>query len=235
MNNNYKNYVIIVGGGSGSRMGSSIPKQFMILNGLPILMHTIKAFQQADLELKILLVLNEKNSTIWHQLCTDYDFNIPYTLINGGSTRFGSVKNALDYLRKAEANLEEACIAVHDGVRPLISKQTINKAFVVARVKGAVCTALPSKDSVRLLSDEVGTSSSLDRGKVYLVQTPQVFKAPILLKAYEQANGERFNDDASVVEYSGHPIHLIPGDARNIKITFKEDMVIAEAYLNYPL
>ncbi len=219
-----KHYAIIVAGGSGTRMQSVVPKQFLLLNGLPVLMHTIQAFVQSSLNPSIILVLPAGYHTYWQQLCNTYAFTAPHFLVPGGETRFHSVKNGLDKIT------DDALVAVHDAVRPLTSVQIIETSYRHAQKYGNAVTAVKSRDSVRQLVN--GRSVSLRRDEIYLIQTPQTFRAGMLKKAYEQPFDEKFTDDASVVEQYGVEIHLTPGDHQNIKITFPEDIAIAELLLN---
>lgn len=220
-----KNYVIIVAGGSGSRMQSAVPKQFLSLNGLPVLMHTVLAFQQSQSKPNIVLVLPADYHDYWKQLCHTHNFNITHTLVTGGATRFHSVKNGLDTIID-----DNAVIAVHDAVRPLTSAIIIDAAYRTATNKGNAVLAVKSRDSIRQLKK--GVSVALLRDEIYLVQTPQTFQSAQLKKAYEQPYTDKFTDDASVVEEMGITIHLIEGDHQNIKITFPEDIAIAELILS---
>jgi 2-C-methyl-D-erythritol 4-phosphate cytidylyltransferase len=213
-----------VGAGSGSRMQSDIPKQFMLLNGKPILMHTIEAFYNSDFKPEVILVLNVDFHTYWEQLCEKYHFSIPHTLIKGGLQRFHSVKNAIKAIKG------KSVIAIHDAVRPLASNELICRSFREAEKIGNAVVAIKSKDSVR---QKKGNSSlSLNRDEIYLVQTPQTFQFELLNKAYKQEYRNEFTDDASVVERIGVTINLIEGESKNLKITFPEDLVLAEFYLS---
>lgn len=220
-----KFFAIIVAGGSGTRMNAPLPKQFMLLLGKPVMMHSIAAFASSPQKPEIIVVLNEQQFASWKQLCVEHQFNIPHQLVSGGITRFKSVKNAIDTIN------ETAVIAVHDAVRPLITSEIIAKAYEKALTDGNAVVAVPSKDSVRLqrISED---SQSLNRSEVFLVQTPQTFQSAVLKKAYEQEYSEEFTDDASVVERSGVSIHLLDGDPDNFKITFPSDLRIAELLLN---
>lgn len=219
-------YAIIVAGGTGSRMQSALPKQFIELCGEPVLMHTIRAFFESGAAPRIILALNNNYHGLWAGLCQQHNFTIPHTVIAGGETRFHSVKNALDTI----IDDEYAVIAVHDAVRPLTSAEIINKSFRCAAQNGTAVTAVKSRDSVRQLS---GSSSAyLDRERIYLVQTPQTFRSDVLKAAYGQPYNELFTDDASVVEKNGTAITIIEGSYSNIKITFPEDVIIAEALLS---
>lgn len=214
-------YAIIVAGGSGTRMQSSIPKQFLLLGGRPVLMHTMAAFHHSALQPQIILVLPAGFHNYWQQLCLEHDFKIAHQLVSGGQTRFHSVKNGLDTI----ADSAGALIAVHDAVRPLISKQIIDNAYQHAAQYGNAVAAVKSRDSVRQLKN--GVSTSLPRHEVYMVQTPQTFQLQQLKQAYLQPYNNKFTDDASVVEQAGFAINLIEGNYKNIKITFAEDIAIA--------
>lgn len=219
----YDNLAIIVAGGSGLRMGAPIPKQFLLLNGRPILMHTIDAFLQVDFT-RVILVLPASQTDYWHDLCLQHHYSPDISIAHGGSTRYESVKNGLALWRS------ESLIAVHDGVRPLISTDTIRRCFADATTYGTSVPALPSVESVRLINID-GSNHAIDRRQVMMIQTPQVFKADILINAYNQPYTPLFTDDASVVETAGTPIHLSEGQHGNIKITTPDDMQAAEAIL----
>ncbi|MCO5934445.1 2-C-methyl-D-erythritol 4-phosphate cytidylyltransferase [Mucilaginibacter sp. RB4R14] len=218
-------YAVIVAGGSGSRMQSVLPKQFIELCGEPVLMHTIRAFKQSHSSPKIILALHAGYHGLWAELCNKHNFTIPHTVITGGETRFHSVKNAIDTI-----DGEDALIALHDAVRPLVSTAIIDEAYRCAFKDGTAVTAVKSRDSIRQVVDR--RSTSLNRDNIYLVQTPQTFQLALLKKAYEQPYTDNFTDDASVVEKSGVAITLIEGSYSNIKITFPEDITIAEALIN---
>jgi len=219
------NYAIIVAGGSGSRMQTSIPKQFLLLNGKPVLMHTISRFHNSVSRPTIILVLHADYHDYWQQLCSENKFNIPHQLIKGGESRFNSVKNGLDIITDADA-----VIAIHDAVRPLTPTAIIDHSFSYAAKNGNAITAVKSRDSIRQLKGD--HSVSLFRDDIYLIQTPQTFQSTAIKKAYEQAYDPKFTDDASVVESIGLHINLAEGSYENIKITFPEDIAIAEAILN---
>ncbi len=220
-----KSYAIIVAGGSGSRMQSAIPKQFLLIAGKPVLMHTVNAFFQSETRPQIIIVLPENYHDYWKSLCAEHTFNIPFTLITGGETRFHSVKNGLDIIPDHEPSL----IAVHDAVRPLTEPQIINASYIQAAELGNAVTAVKSRDSVRQFKN--GHSVNLLRDEIYLVQTPQTFKSEQLKDAYLQLFNNKFTDDASVVEEMGISINLVEGNYKNIKITFPEDIFIAELLL----
>ncbi|RYU85527.1 2-C-methyl-D-erythritol 4-phosphate cytidylyltransferase [Mucilaginibacter terrigena] len=218
-------YAVIVAGGSGSRMQSALPKQFIELCGEPVLMHTIRAFYESRSSPQIILVLHAGYHQMWESLCGKHNFIIPHTIIAGGETRFHSVKNAVDQITG-----NNVLIAVHDAVRPLVSHDIIDEAYRCAAEHGSAVTAVKSRDSVRQVKD--GISAGVDRDSIYLVQTPQTFQSVLLKKAYEQPYCDSFTDDASVVEKSGITIRLIEGSYSNIKITFPEDIAIADSLIN---
>jgi 2-C-methyl-D-erythritol 4-phosphate cytidylyltransferase len=220
-----KKVAVIVAGGSGTRMQSALPKQFLELNGKPVLMHTLEAFQNTTSSPQLILVLHSDYHGLWKELCDKHQFAIQHTLISGGQTRFHSVKNAIDQITD-----KNVLIAVHDAVRPLISIAVIDEAYRYAEAHGSAVVAVKSRDSVRQLNGSV--SHSLNRDGIYLVQTPQTFQSALLIKAYEQPYDPKFTDDASVVEQSGVPVQLIEGNYTNIKITFPEDIAIAEALIS---
>lgn len=217
-------YAIIVAGGKGSRFGSDTPKQFLALNGTPILMHTINRFNECDC--KILVVLPESQINYWKQLCTKHAFSTPHLIIAGGNTRFHSVKNAIDSITPAECDL----IAIHDGVRPLVSKAIIDEAFDIASTKGSAIPAIEATDSIRQLCDD-NSSKALLRATLRAVQTPQTFQALLIKNAYNTPYSDTFTDDASVVEATGHNITLTNGSPKNIKITHSIDLILAEEIL----
>jgi 2-C-methyl-D-erythritol 4-phosphate cytidylyltransferase len=219
-----KYFAIIVGGGSGSRMLSEVPKQFMLLRGRPVLMHTIEAFFKSDYNPEIIVVLNVDFHQYWENLCVLHNFSIPHQLVKGGTHRFDSVKNGIKAIKT------RAIIAIHDAVRPLLSSQLIDRSFDEAERSGNAVAAIKSRDSVR---QHIGTHTvPLDREEIYLIQTPQTFSSEILKKAYKQEFRNEFTDDASVAERLGIKINLIDGETRNFKITFPEDIRLAEIYLN---
>jgi len=215
-----KYYAIIVAGGSGSRMQSGIAKQFLLLEGLPVLMHTIKAFNECSLTPHILLVLNIDLHKYWEELCQQHNFSVPHELVSGGPQRFHSVKNGLKAIKG------KGIVAVHDAVRPLVSAELISKSYHVAEETGNCVVGVMPTDSVRRIS-EGGKSVALNRNELALIQTPQTFNIDLLRKAYQTPFRNEFTDDASVVEYSGVSINLIEGERQNIKITYPEDLEIA--------
>lgn len=212
--------VIIVAGGKGLRMGSDLPKQFIPIAGKPVLMHTIEAFYNYDNEIHIVLVLPLSHQEYWKELCNKYNFTISHTIDTGGETRFHSVKNGL-------ATIGEGIVAVQDGVRPFGSREMIARCFESMNTHQAAIPVIDSTDSLREMVDNE-KSKIIDRSRIRLVQTPQVFHYTVLKKAYEMEYKETFTDDASVVEALGINIHLVQGEVTNIKITTPLDLKIGE-------
>ncbi len=217
-------YVIIVAGGSGKRMGGEVPKQFMLVAGRPILMHTVEAFTRTSSDFKFILVLPEEHFSTWNTLCNEYKFSVPMQMVAGGKERFFSVKNALAHVPNG------ALVAVHDGVRPFVSKDTIIEAFEVAEKNGSAVPVIDEVDSLRRVSD--GASQAVNRAEYKRVQTPQVFQSTILKKAYNQEFSSFFTDDASVVESISEKITLTSGNVENIKLTTPHELLLAEALVN---
>lgn len=217
------NNIIIVAGGKGLRMGGELPKQFMPIGGKPILMHTIEAFSAYDKNISIILVLPESHQEYWKNLCSEHGFTIPHRITTGGKTRFHSVANGLKLV-------ETGIVGIHDGARPFTSKELIGRCFKEAAKYEAVIPVIDSTDSLREITED-GKSHILDRSKIKLVQTPQVFSVELLKKAYQSEYKESFTDDASVVEALGKEIHLLAGDTNNIKITTPIDLKIGELIL----
>lgn len=216
-----KKSIVIVAGGKGLRMGGDIPKQFLPVKGMPVLMRTIQRFYDYDNAMQIVLVLPEAQQGYWKQLCEEYRFSLPYVLANGGETRFHSVRNGI-----AKVDEGVGLIGVHDGVRPFVSVETIAACFDEAARCGAVVPVIDVVETVRHLRAE--GSVTVPRSEYRLVQTPQVFDAELLRRAYGQAYTDFFTDDASVVERYGHAVSLVQGNRENIKITTPYDMRIAE-------
>ena len=245
-------YVIIVAGGKGLRMGSDIPKQFLPIGGKPVLMRTLERFREYSDDLQMILVLPEAQQDYWKELCKEYHFPLPattplpqqggagggsYLLANGGQTRFHSVQNGLALV----PDDAEGVVGVHDGVRPFPSIEVIRNCYETARTAKAVIPVIPVVETVRKLDltkcqtlCEV-ESVTVPRDEYRLVQTPQTFDIKLLKAANRQPYNDGFTDDASVVESYGHTITLVEGNRENIKITTPYDIVVAEAILNYPL
>jgi 2-C-methyl-D-erythritol 4-phosphate cytidylyltransferase len=218
-------YIIIVAGGKGVRTGWDLPKQFILLNGKPVLMHTLTVFYDYDPSIHIILVLPEDYTAHWSKLCADFSFEIPHQMVIGGNTRFQSVRNGL---KKVERG---ALVGVHDGVRPLVSRQLIAKIYETAAIKKAAFPVVHLIDSIRELDNEE-VSRAVDRSKYRLVQTPQVFWSDVLIDAYKQEYRDDFTDDVSVVEATQtvRPV-MVEGSPENIKITASVDLMIAETLM----
>jgi len=219
-----KYYAVIVAGGAGNRMQTETPKQFLLLNNLPVLMHTIKAFAVSEFQPKILVVLNQEQHSYWNKLCLEFNFNIPHVVISGGKERFHSVKNAIETIN------EESVISIHDAVRPIVSKDLIDRSFQYALENGNAITAIKPIDSIRKKTGD--ETEAVNRADFYLVQTPQVFKSDLVKNAYNLPFMDSFTDDASVIEEIGVKVNLIEGERNNIKITYPADLEIAEWFLN---
>lgn len=217
-----KYYAIIVAGGKGLRMGGDVPKQFQLVGGRPVLMHTLQQFRNAMADLQIILVLPREQQDYWCELCRQYEFGVEHRVADGGQTRFHSVKNGLALIPDGE----EGIVGVHDGVRPFASADLIRRCYAAAVEAEVVVPAVPVVESLR--HEERG---AIDRKGYRLVQTPQTFSIPLLKAAYRQAYLETFTDDASVVEAYGHRVAMIDGIRENIKLTTPFDMVVAEALL----
>lgn len=219
-----KYYAIIVAGGAGSRMQSTIAKQFLLLDERPVLMHTIAAFNNCELHPHLLLVLNIDQHKYWEELCLKYNFDIPHQVVNGGIQRYHSVKNGLKAIKGT------GIVAIHDAVRPLVSAELILKSYQVAEQMGNCVVGIKPTDSIRRVFDE-GKSEALNRDELRLIQTPQTFDISVLRKAYQASYRNEFTDDASVAEFAGININLILGERENIKITYPEDLEIASIYI----
>jgi 2-C-methyl-D-erythritol 4-phosphate cytidylyltransferase len=220
-----KKWAVIVAGGSGTRMKSEIPKQFIEIGGRPILMHTLEAFHTAFSSLKLILVLPEIQVPFWRGLCEKHKFEIKHQIVNGGVARFHSVKNGLNAIHSS------GLVAIHDGVRPFISAEIIKNSFKVAGEKGNAVASVALKDSLRKVKAD-GQNELVNRAEFQLIQTPQTFHIELIKKAFETEYDPSFTDDAMVLEKLGIAINLIEGDYRNIKITTAEDLFTAEAMLS---
>lgn len=220
----YKKYAIVVAGGKGERMQTTQPKQFIIIDGKPLLMHTLMAFSRYDINLEIILVLPDGQLKNWGQICKKYHFNVRHQVIAGGPERFHSVKSGLKLVEK------ESLVAVHDGVRPLLSLNLIRRTFEAAVKYGAAIPCIEVKDSLREING--ASSVPVDRHKMRLVQTPQCFRSGLLIDAYNISYQPQFTDDASVVENAGHKIFIVEGDPLNIKVTLPMDLIIAETLIS---
>ena len=218
-------YIIIVAGGKGLRMGSDIPKQFLPIGGKPVLMRTLERFRTYSTGLQIILVLPEAQQDYWRKLCEEYHFDVEYQLANGGQTRFHSVQNGLALV----PDDAEGVVGVHDGVRPFPSIEVIRNCYETARTAKAVIPVIPVVETVRHLEGD--KSVTVPRGDYRLVQTPQTFDIQLLKAANRQPYNDGFTDDASVVESYGHAITLVEGNRENIKITTPYDLKIAEVLI----
>ncbi len=218
-------YIIIVAGGKGLRMGGELPKQFLPINGKPILMHTLERFKEysdsnASDGLHIILVLPKEQQDFWHSLCQKHHFNVTHTIVSGGATRFHSVQNGL----KAIPDDEEGVVGIHDGVRPFVSLDVIKRCFEEARTKKAVIPVMPVTETLR----DITEGKNVYRENYKIVQTPQTFDIQLLKEANKQPYTESFTDDASVVEGIGQKVTMVEGNRENIKITTPFDLKIAD-------
>ena len=233
-------YAIILAGGRGLRMGTDIPKQFLPIGGLPVLMHTIRRFRAYSAEMGIILVLPREQHDYWQELCREYCFDEDYEMTTGGETRFHSIQNGLRLI----PDDVEGVVAVHDGVRPFPSLEVIARCYDEARRSGTAVPVVPVVETLRRLADASPNSCSVSSGSAVhpssvtvpradyrLVQTPQAFSIRLHKQAYAQPYSEAFTDDASVVEALGHDVTLVEGNRENIKITTPFDLVVAEAIL----
>lgn len=218
------NHVIIVAGGKGLRMGSDLPKQFLPVGGRPVLMRTLEAFHAADPAMRLVLVLPRAQQAYWQGLCREYGFTLPHVVADGGETRFHSVRNGLALVEG------DGLVGVHDGVRPFVASDVIRRCYALAAEQKAVVPVIDVVETVRRV--EEGRSTTVPRDDYKLVQTPQVFEAALLRRAYEQPYRTAFTDDASVVEALGFPVCLTAGNRENIKITTPFDLKIAAALLD---
>jgi len=218
-------FAIIVAGGSGQRMGSTTPKQFLLLDDVPVLMHSIRAFSQSTSGMEIILVLPEAHISTWDMLCSEHNFSIPHLRVAGGNTRGDSVKNGLDAIAAAKG-----VVAVHDGVRPLVSKEIISKGFILASKGHNAVPCTEITDSLRQITTE--GSTPIDRSMIRRIQTPQCFPLNVLRKAYQSPSFRNFTDDAQLVESLGFAITLFEGSPENLKITTALDLHLASLLLH---
>jgi 2-C-methyl-D-erythritol 4-phosphate cytidylyltransferase len=204
-------------------MKADVPKQFLVLAGLPVLMHSIRLFHRFDPSLDLIVALPEKDFSYWKELCRTYEFTLPHRLAKGGATRFHSVRNSLDLVTG------EGLVAIHDAVRPLVSQETLKRVFEEAGKNGNAIPVIPVNESIREMAAD--KSREVNRENLRIVQTPQVFRKELIKKAYQLAPHSDFTDDATVLETLGETIHLVDGDAENIKITRRMDLLVAEMLL----
>lgn len=221
---NLKEYALIVAGGKGTRMKTKLPKQFLELNGLPVLMHTINAFYRYNENTEVILVLPEDDFQLWEELCTKHQYRKNIKLQKGGDSRFQSVRNGLSLIEG------EGLVAIHDGVRPLVSEDIIGASYRLAAVHDSAVAAVRLKESIRMTDQD--NTKAMDRSRFRLIQTPQTFKTRLIKQAYEGKEDISLTDDASVAERAGHIISLFEGSYENIKITTPEDLVVAKALMD---
>lgn len=215
---------LIVAGGRGTRMKSDLPKQFMLLLDIPVLMHTMERFAQADVNTQIILVLPPDQIDFWNKLCAQMDFDLPHQVVAGGETRFDSVKNGLAQCPT------QGVIGIHDGVRPLVSIELIDACYQKAAEAGSAIPCVPIAQSLRKVAEDA--SHPIERDGVFAVQTPQCFTAASIIEAYEKAEHNAFTDDATVLEAANLGVNVIEGEPTNLKITTAADLLIAEALLS---
>lgn len=223
-----KKYAIIVAGGSGNRMQQTVPKQFLPLNGKPVISYSIEAFHAFDKDIEIILVIHPDYISLWQSLCAEFDIKIDFRVVIGGQTRFESVKNGLQSIDG------EGYVAIHDAARPVIDATFVKQVFDQAEKYGSAMPGIGLNDTIRMIDGN--SSVQLDRTLLRSMQTPQVFQIHELRKAYEQEFQPFFTDDASVMQSAGFALHMVEGRQGNIKITHPQDMVVAEALLKmqYP-
>lgn len=219
-----KRAVIIVAGGTGTRMNLNTAKQFLPLAEKPVLLRTFEAFRLFDPELQFILVLYKSLHGEWSKIQKDYGFDLEHSVVEGGEERFHSVKNGIAALGETVE-----LVAIHDAVRPFVSADTIKRCFESAAKSGAAIPAVPVIDTIRRISGD--TSHTIPRNELVAIQTPQCFQTAILKKAYETDYQDIFTDDASVVEHMGQSVDIVEGNRRNIKITTREDLLIAASFL----
>ena len=218
-----KEYALIVAGGKGTRIKSTLPKQFIELNGKPIVLHTVEAFYRYSKKVTVILVLPEGDFTLWDTLCRKFNFTKPVQLQKGGVTRFQSVRNGLEMIEG------QGLVAIHDGVRPLVSEDIIGASFRLAAIHHCAVAAVRLKESIRMTDKD--NTKAMDRSQLRLIQTPQTFDVQLIKNAYRITEDPTLTDDASVAEKAGHRISLFEGSYLNIKVTTPEDLVIAEALM----
>lgn len=219
-------YIIIVAGGKGLRMGGDIPKQFLPIHGKPVLMRTLERFREYSEALRIILVLPKAQQEYWYSLCKEYTFDMDYQIADGGETRFHSVQNGLSLI----PDDEQGVVGVHDGVRPFVSTEVIKRCYDTARTEKAVIPVTPVVETLRHINGN-GSGTNVLRSEYRLVQTPQTFDIQLLKRANQQPYSEAFTDDASVVEGIGQQVTMVEGNRENIKLTTPFDITIAEVLL----
>jgi 2-C-methyl-D-erythritol 4-phosphate cytidylyltransferase len=222
-----RTFAVILAGGAGSRMKSGIPKQFIPLAGLPVIMHTIQKFRDFDPKMEILVVLPEQYISLWKELCNEFKFAVEHQFVRGGAERFFSVKNALERIP------DDSLVLIHDGVRPLVSIETIDRVRQKALEAGNAIPFVDVNESIRHV--DANGSKAVDRDLYKIIQTPQAFHSKLIKEAYNQDYNPAFTDDASVLEAMGYPIELVLGNLRNIKITRSIDLILAESLINHEM
>ena len=222
-----KKYLIVVAGGKGTRMGGEMPKQFQLLGDKPVLMVTLERLYAMDSSMQLILVLPAEHIELWKELCRQYEFAVPLILTQGGSTRFHSVQNGLAQVD----DIDDALVAVHDGVRPFVSSRVLDDCFREAWIHGAAIPMIDVQDSLRHIVGGNGVTEVVSRDRYRLVQTPQVFRLSLLRRAYEQRFVESFTDDASVGEALGEQVVGVEGNRENIKLTTPFDLMIAKTLI----
>ena len=219
--------LILVAGGSGSRMGSDVPKQFLLLNGKPVLLHTLDQAHQADPALEIVVVLPATQLERWNALCREHACAVSHQTVAGGATRYESVRNGLSAVSASITSPAQTVIGIHDGVRPYLPEEFLQRCFSEASEKGTAIPCLPVTDSLR---QQIGDRySAVDRSRFFLMQTPQCFRADLGLRAYAGEEQSGFTDDASVLEQADIALHFVAGERWNIKITYPGDLAVAAA------
>ena len=219
-------YMIIVAGGHGTRMGSDIPKQFLKIDGKPILMRTLERFNEYDPEMHLIVVLPKEQQEYWHKLCEEYHFTIPHEIADGGETRFQSSKNGLALI----PDDAEGLVGFHDGVRPFVSHDTIRRCIEMAEEEYTAIPVVPVTSTLRHI-DPRGGGFNVDRSLYREVQTPQVFDITLARQAFNQPDRSQFTDDSSVIESLGCKVSIVEGNRENIKITTPFDLTVAEAII----
>lgn len=217
-------YAIIVAGGSGKRMDAIGPKQFLLLNQKPIVLYSLEAFYKYSSDIEQILVLHPTYISLWEGICNEFQITIPHKVVVGGETRFHSVKNGLDSIST------EGLVAVHDAARPMINSTFIEKLFTEAALFDSAIPGIAVNDTIRQM--DRNATQQLDRNTLRAIQTPQVFKVSDLKKAYQQDYAAKFTDDASVMQSAGYSLHITEGLQANIKVTYPNDLILAEALLN---
>ena len=216
-------YVLIVAGGMGKRMQMNIPKQFIPIAGKPVLMHTISVFHDFDPKFHIVVVIPKEHIPLWKDLCTEFNFKVEHQIVQGGKERFYSVKKGLERVDN------DALVLIHDGVRPLVSRETIQRVSAEAEQKGNAIPYIDIVHSIRKIGK--GKSRAVDRSRFKIIQTPQGFHSNLIKSAYARRYRKSFTDDASVIEALGYEVNLVKGNTKNMKITNSMDIQLAECFL----